>query len=113
MWTYPFRRITVIPAPPKYDQPGRSWFPHIRLPGTTAIAIAVLSVLGILTASVVFWILYSRKKEARELAARREARRRRLKAHGDEAEFERLLEMRKSREANPQKKKSSSQETGT
>ena len=86
------------------DQPGRSWFPHIRLPGTTAIAIAVLSVLGILTASVVFWILYSRKKEARELAARREARRRRLKAHGDEAEFERLLEMRKSREANPQKK---------
>ncbi|NBH72025.1 D-alanyl-D-alanine carboxypeptidase [Clostridiaceae bacterium] len=93
--------------PDESKRPGRSWFSRIHLPGTAAVAIAVLTLLGTLTASAVFWVLYSRRKEARELAARREARRRRLKAHGDEDEFERLLEMRKSREISPQKRRSS------
>ena len=47
------------------------------------------------------WFLYSRKKEARELAARREARRRRLQASGQEEEFKRLMEMRKARDSLP------------
>ncbi|MCI9105034.1 MAG: D-alanyl-D-alanine carboxypeptidase [Lachnospiraceae bacterium] len=72
--------------------------PHIRLPSAAIIPVVVASVVTLLAISVVAWILLSRKKEAKALAARREARRRRLQAHGDEEEFERLLQMRKANE---------------
>jgi D-alanyl-D-alanine carboxypeptidase len=72
-------------------------FLPIHLSSAMVTAIAVTSILAVLMASVIAWILYSRRKEAKELAARREARRRRLQAYGDEKEFQRLLEMRKSK----------------
>ena len=41
--------------------------------------------------SLISWLIYSKKKEARALAERRERRRQRLQRSGDEEEFERLL----------------------
>ena len=78
-------------------QSGDFPFLPIHLSSAMVTAIAVTSILAVLMASVIAWILYSRRKEAKELAARREARRRRLQAYGDEKEFQRLLEMRKSK----------------
>jgi len=41
--------------------------------------------------------MYIKKKEAREIALRREERRRRLKAEGSEKDFERILNQRRNR----------------
>lgn len=87
---------------------GTSLSEHFRLPSGMTVAVIAVSVIAVLMISAIAWVLYSRRKEARELAARREARRRRLKAHGDEEEFARLLEMRKAREASRTRTKSSS-----
>lgn len=76
-----------------------------RLPSATVIALAVASIIGILLICAVLGIIYSRNKEAKELAARREARRRRLQAQGDTAEFERLLELKRAKENNFKKSK--------
>lgn len=81
--------------------------PHISLPSTAMIPLLAASAAAILIVSVIAWILLSRRKEAKALAARREARRRRLQAHGDEEEFERLLQMRKANELHSRQKSSS------
>lgn len=70
-----------------------------QLPPAAAIAIVAAAAFAVLLSAAVIWIVYSRKKEARELAARREARRRRLQASGQEAEFEHLMEMRRTRDS--------------
>ena len=46
----------------------------------------VLGVIGLISC-----FIYSKKKEAKALAERRERRRQRLQRSGDEEEFERLL----------------------
>lgn len=85
------------------DPSGSSNKPGFSLHLSPAVTIAVsaaAAAAAVLCISVV-WVLYSRKKEARELAARREARRRRLQASGQEAEFQRLMEMRRARDSLP------------
>lgn len=49
----------------------------------------MLLVLGVI--GLISWFIYSKKKEAKALAKRRERRRQRLQRSGDEEEFERLL----------------------
>ena len=53
---------------------------------TILIVLLALGVIGLVSC-----FIYSKKKEARLLAERRERRRQRLKRSGDEEEFERLL----------------------
>ena len=65
------------------------------LPALIAVALAIFAVAFM--AMSITWIAYSRRKEARDLARRREMRRRRLRASGEEAEFERLMELRRKR----------------
>ncbi|MEY8355342.1 D-alanyl-D-alanine carboxypeptidase family protein [Lachnospiraceae bacterium 54-53] len=65
----------------------------IGLPAAAGIAVF----LGLLAAGTGFAV-YRKKKEAREIALRREERRRRLKAEGDEEAFQRMMkERRKSK----------------
>lgn len=86
------------------DENGQAAFFH-DLPKAGIIALSLgLSVCILLIFSVI-WMIYSRRKEAQELAARRELRRRRLQAHGEEAEFERLMELRKMKEADARQKR--------
>lgn len=73
----------------------------LHLPPAMTIAIGAAATIAAILCISLIWFLYSRKKEARELAARREARRRRLQASGQEAEFERLMEMRRARDSLP------------
>lgn len=65
--------------------------PHknISVAGVLITILIVLLALGVI--GLVSWFIYSKKKEARLLAERRERRRQRLKRSGDEEEFERLL----------------------
>ena len=65
--------------------------PHknISMAGVLITILIVLLALGVI--GLVSWFIYSKKKEARLLAERRERRRQRLKRSGDEEEFERLL----------------------
>ena len=53
---------------------------------TILIVALALAVIGLVS-----WFIYSKKKEAKALAERRERRRQRLQRSGDEEEFERLL----------------------
>lgn len=53
---------------------------------TALIVLLALAVIGLTG-----WFIYSKKKEAKALAERRERRRQRLQNSGDEKEFERLL----------------------
>lgn len=73
----------------------------LHLPPAVTIAVGIAAAAAAVLCICVMWFLYSRKKEARELAARREARRRRLQASGQEEEFKRLMEMRKARDSLP------------
>lgn len=86
---------------------GVSWPIHLKLPSGMAAAAACAAVIAVIMIAAISWIFWSRRREARELAARRAARRRRLQAHGDEEEFARLLEMRKAREISRARQKSS------
>lgn len=53
---------------------------------TILVVLLVLAVIGLIG-----WFIYTKKKEAKALAERRERRRERLKRSGDAEEFERLL----------------------
>lgn len=78
--------------------PNDSKFPGQDIPLSSVIAIvAAISAIALMAFSIA-WLTYSRKKEAKELARRRELRRQRLRASGDESEFERLLELRKAKD---------------
>ena len=64
--------------------------------GAIIKGLGILLIVG-LAALAVGWIIYRRKKEAEDLARRREARRKRLMQYGDEEEFERLLAEKKAK----------------
>lgn len=66
--------------------------------GMILLAILVTAILVLLVGGIA-WIIYSRKKEAREQALRRERRRKRLEAEGADvqAEFDRLMKERWNR----------------
>lgn len=76
-----------------------------NLPRVGIIALSLGLSVGILLIFSAIWMIYSRKKEAQELAARRALRRRRLQAHGEEAEFQRLMALRKMKEADARRKR--------
>ncbi len=76
-----------------------------NLPRAGIIALSLGLSVGILLIFSAIWMIYSRKKEAQELAARRALRRRRLQAHGEEAEFQRLMALRKMKEADARRKR--------
>ncbi|MCD8083877.1 MAG: D-alanyl-D-alanine carboxypeptidase [Clostridiales bacterium] len=86
------------PAPEEPDQDATpSDFPVERKPidvKKTLVTGAIIALLAVV-AGLLFWIIRSRKKEAAALAERRARRRERLKAYGQEEEFERLLAQRK------------------
>lgn len=88
--------LSGFDQPDSSDKPGFS----LQLPPAVRIAVSAAAAAAVLGIFVV-WFLYSRKKEARELAARREARRRRLQASGQEEEFQRLMDMRRARDFPP------------
>lgn len=72
----------------------------LHLPTAGVLAAAVGATMAVIMLFSLAWLGYSRRKEAQELAARRELRRRRLQARGEEEEFERLMALRKMKEAN-------------
>lgn len=89
------------------DSPEKGGF-SFQMPSLPVFAIGGAAVLALLVLLSGLWVFFSRRKEARDLAARREARRRRLQAAGDEAEFERLMEIRRAKDAMARQKRNDS-----
>ncbi|MCI8661639.1 MAG: D-alanyl-D-alanine carboxypeptidase [Lachnospiraceae bacterium] len=85
-------------TPDEAEQPDNNKSFSFHLPKAGILAVSLGLSIGVLLIFTTAWMFYSQRKEAQELAARRELRRRRLQAHGEEAEFERLMAMRKNRE---------------
>ena len=78
------------------------------MPSLPVLAIGVAAGFALLAVLSAIWVFYSKRKEARDLAARREARRRRLQASGEEAEFQRLMEIRRNKDAIARQKRNDS-----
>lgn len=79
-----------------------------HMPSLPVLAIGVAAGFALLAVLSAIWVFYSKRKEARDLAARREARRRRLQASGEEAEFQRLMEIRRNKDAIAKQKRNDS-----